>query len=923
MGKNLRRLLAACLLVLLSLPAPLVAAESPGRDRSAHALTGGRVIAAPGRVFDPGVVVVRGGVIEAVGPVGSTRVPADASAVDTTGRVVYAAFLDPYVTVDRLAGRSPKKPRDEEEAEGDAPRERGSRATQPAGPPVRAEARAVDGLVVKDSVADTYRRLGFAVVAAVPTSGVMRGRGAVVSLSDAPISARVIDPQNGQVVSLEPPNEDEYPDSKMGAVAVARQAFRDALWWRDAEAAYSKQPSGRGRPARIAAEALVPAAEGRETVVFDSGDVLALLRAARVAREAKLKARYVGGNDEYRLLSEVAAAKPDMVLRVNFPQPKKLESDEEWLDVPLTRLRAFDRASSNPKWLKDAGVTFSFTTAGLDDPKDFGKRVREAIARGLSREDALAAVTTVPARQLGLSDRLGTLEAGKIASLVVATGEPFAEKARVAEIWIDGERIEPLLTAGEREEAEKGAAAGKSAAAAPAPDVRPSPAREAGPVAAPAAVVVRGATVWTQGSAGILENADLVVSGGKVVAVGKGLAAPAGALEVDGRGKHVTPGIIDAHSHTAVDGDVNEGTHNVTAEVRIRDVLHPLDVAIYRELAGGTTVANILHGSANAIGGQTQIAKWRWGGGPDDLVFAGAPEGIKFALGENPKQSNWRNPAPRYPRTRMGVAELIRERFQAARDYRRRQEEYRKAAALKGSNAIPARPDLQLEAIAEILEGKRQIHCHSYRKDEILQMIRTAEDFGVKVATFQHVLEGYKIADEIARHGAGASGFSDWWTYKYEVIDAIPYAFPLMRERGVTVSFNSDSDELARRLNIEAAKAVKYGNVPPGDALAFVTSNPARQLGIADRVGSLEAGKDGDFVVWSGDPLSTTSVALETWIEGKKYFDRAADLAARPALEKERDELVAKAKARLSEEKGKDKEKEQKDSARPQREGER
>ncbi|HEY4230068.1 MAG TPA: amidohydrolase [Thermoanaerobaculia bacterium] len=458
--------------------------------------------------------------------------------------------------------------------------------------------------------------------------------------------------------------------------------------------------------------------------------------------------------------------------------------------------------------------------------------------------------------------------------------------------------------------------------------MRPPPAREAGPVAAPAAVVVRGATVWTQGSAGILENADLVVSGGKVVAVGKNVTAPAGALEIDGRGKHVTPGIIDAHSHTAVDGDVNEGTHNVTAEVRIRDVLQPLDVAIYRELAGGTTVANILHGSANAIGGQTQIAKWRWGGGPDDLVFVGAPEGIKFALGENPKQSNWRNPAPRYPRTRMGVAELIRERFQAARDYRRRQEEYRKAAAgkeAKGADLIPPRPDLQLEAIAEILEGKRQIHCHSYRKDEILQMIRTAEEFGVRVATFQHVLEGYKIADEIARHGAGASGFSDWWTYKYEVIDAIPYAFPLMRERGVTVSFNSDSDELARRLNIEAAKAVKYGNVPPADALAFVTSNSAKQLGIADRVGSLEAGKDGDFVVWSGDPLSTTSIALETWIEGRKYFDRAADLAARPALEKERADLVAKAKARLSEEKSKDKdkEKEPRDAAKPQREDER
>ncbi len=338
----------------------------------------------------------------------------------------------------------------------------------------------------------------------------------------------------------------------------------------------------------------------------------------------------------------------------------------------------------------------------------------------------------------------------------------------------------------------------------------------------------------------------------------------------------------------------------MTAEVRIRDVLQPFDVAIYRELAGGTTTSLVLHGSANSIGGQSQIVKWRWGGGPDDLPFAGAPEVIKFALGENPKQSNWNNPEPRYPRTRMGVAESIRERFQAARDYRRRQEEFRKAAAVKGARPIPPQPDLQLEAIAEILEGKRQIHCHSYRKDEILQMIRSAEEFGVKIATFTHALEGYKVADEIAKHGAGASGFSDWWAYKVEVYDAIPYAFTLMRERGVLASFNSDSDELARRLNLEAAKAVKYGGLAPADALAFVTSNPAKQLGIAGRVGSLEAGKDGDFVVWSGDPLATSTMALETWIEGKKYFDRAADLAARPALETERAELTARAKTRLA-----------------------
>ncbi len=888
MHQHSRRFLAGLLLSSLVFPRGAVAAST---DRNAYALTGGRVIVAPGRTIEAGVVVVRGGVIEAVGPASATAIPADAAVIDVSGKVVHAAFIDPYVTTDRLAGRPSKRPKDDETpkpAPSSAPRETGPAAHPVAA--VRADERALDGLAIKDDVAEELRRQGFGVVAAVPSAGVLRGQGAVVSLTDGPLSGRILDPSNGQIVAMKGPDDDTYPTSNMGGVAVTRQAFLDALWWRDAEAAYAASPSGNARPRFVAATAaLVPAAEGRETVVFETTDVLSLLRAARVANEMKVKARFVAAGDEYRLLSEVAAARPDLVLRVAFPQPDKLDREEEWLDVSMTRLRAFDRAPSDPRWLRDAGLSFSFTTAGLEEIGTFDERVREAIGRGLSPDDALAAVTTVPARQLGLADRLGTLEAGKVASLVVRTGAPFEETSAVSQIWIDGERIDLP---------EKKPAAPGAPKVAAAPDVRPAPAREAGPVAAPSAVVVRGATVWTQGPAGVLEDADVLVVGGRVVAVGKGLAAPSGALEVDGRGRHVTPGIIDAHSHSAMDDQTNESTHNVTAEVRVRDVLSPLDPAIYRELAGGTTVANVLHGSANSIGGQNQIVKWRWGGGPDDLIFAGAPPGIKFALGENPKQSNWRNPKPRYPATRMGVAESIRERFQAARDYRRRQEEYRKAAAVKGARPIPPRPDLQLEAIAEILEGKRTIHCHSYRKDEILQMMRSAEEFGVKVGTFQHALEGYKVADEIARHGAGASGFSDWWAYKVEVFDAIPYAFPLMRERGVLVSFNSDSDELARRLNLEAAKAVKYGRVPPADALAFVTSNPARQLGIADRVGSLEAGKDGDFVVWSGDPMSTTTVALETWIDGKKYFDRAADLAARPQREAERAALVAKAKIR-------------------------
>jgi imidazolonepropionase-like amidohydrolase len=268
----------------------------------------------------------------------------------------------------------------------------------------------------------------------------------------------------------------------------------------------------------------------------------------------------------------------------------------------------------------------------------------------------------------------------------------------------------------------------------------------------------------------------------------------------------------------------------------------------------------------------------------------GAPEGIKFALGENPKQSNW-GPGDRYPRTRMGVAEIIRERFVAAKDYRKQQEEFR-----AGRRAIPPRKDYQLEALLEILDGKRFVHCHSYRQDEILMLIRLAREQGFKVRTFQHVLEGYKIADEIGKSGAGASTFSDWWAYKYEVIDAIPYNGALMHDRGVVVSFNSDSDEQARRLNTEAAKAVRYGNLAEEDALAFVTINPAKQLGVDDRIGSLEAGKDGDFAIWSANPLSQRAICLQTWIEGRRYFDRAADETARKIQAAERAALIEKAR---------------------------
>jgi len=406
----------------------------------------------------------------------------------------------------------------------------------------------------------------------------------------------------------------------------------------------------------------------------------------------------------------------------------------------------------------------------------------------------------------------------------------------------------------------------------------------------PKHVLVRGATIWTSGPDGKLENADMLVTDGKIVRVGRGIEAPSDAVIIDGGGRHVTAGLIDAHSHTAAEGSVNETAQAVTAEVRIGDVLDGSDISVYRELAGGLTIANVLHGSANPIGGQNAVIKLRWGSPGNELLMANVMPGIKFALGENVKQSNWGDKfSSRYPQTRMGVEQIIRDRFNAALDYEREWNSYKKKKGV-----IPPRRDLELEALLEIIRGERMVHCHSYRQDEILMLIRIAEDFGFQMGTFQHVLEGYKVAEALAAHGAHASTFSDWWAYKFEVYDAIPYNGALMHDVGVVVSFNSDSDELARRMNLEAAKAVKYGGVNETEALKFVTLNPAIQMHIDDRVGSLEKGKDADFVVWSGHPLSTYSKCEQTWIDGRKYFDVDRDAQMRTHIAAERARLIQK-----------------------------
>jgi imidazolonepropionase-like amidohydrolase len=414
--------------------------------------------------------------------------------------------------------------------------------------------------------------------------------------------------------------------------------------------------------------------------------------------------------------------------------------------------------------------------------------------------------------------------------------------------------------------------------------------------------VIQNATIMSEGAKGTFKG-TIVVENGKIKEVGENVIVPAGATVIDAQGQFVIPGIIDCHSHIAVDGGVNEGSVSVSSMVNVRDVINPEDIGIYRALAGGVTAANILHGSANAIGGQTLVLKMRWGQDAEGMIFQGATPGIKFALGENPKRAG--NPQggrgatatnARYPATRMGVEDVIREAFNEAKQDKATWDAY-DAAVAKGQHPLPPRKDLKLEPLKEVLEGKRFVHAHCYRADEILMLIRVADDYGFKIKTFQHVLEGYKVAKEIAAHGAGGSTFSDWWAYKMEAIDAIPYNAAVMTKKGVVSSLNSDDAELMRRLNTEAAKAMKYGGLSREEALALVTINPAKQLGVDNRVGSIEVGKDADIVIYDKDPLSNFAKVQKVWIDGNKYFDRDSDVSARPNKELEKQKLADKEKA--------------------------
>lgn len=960
---------------------------------SVHAFIGARLVVAPGKVTEQGILIIRDGTIVGLGQ--GIEIPAGARIWDLAGKTIYAGLID-------------------------AGGEQAPSVNATASPTaywnhrIAPERRAFDHYESRPDVNQTYRAAGIATRLVAPSAGIIKGTSVLVTTGDEAGSRAILRSDVALHMVLMPARsegDDNYPNSPMGAMSLVRQALYDAQWYARAWEAYG-QNQLLARPERNESlEALGRFLGTHETVIIDARDELYFLRAHQVANEFGLNLVVRGSGEEYQRLDAIRASGRPVLVPVNFPKAPHVATPEAARSVGLDRLLHWDLAPENPGRLDAAGVRIALSTHGLADVSQFLANIRKAVRRGLSAEAALRALTTTPAELLGADDRLGTLDVGKAANLLVVEGDLFADTGKLLETWVDGRRYvvlatpafdargtwelqtslagvaetlrlelggEPDKLSGKILRAEKSAdlsqvvldgrqltatfpgeslgssgivqlsvtmllaepsaanqeppacqgilgwsdgsrsdVSGKRTAlwtpplaSATPPD--PIAAAPSTPTAAPIAnalfpvsyplgafgrqqppeqpklVVFQHATVWTGAAAGILEDATVLVESGRITQVGQGLAIPPDALVLNLAGKHLTAGVIDCHSHIATDGGVNESGQTISAEVRIGDFIDPDDVNIYRQLAGGVTCAHILHGSANTIGGQCQVIKFRWGALPNEMKFEQASPSIKFALGENVKQSNWGDRfTTRYPQTRMGVEQLVRDAFQAALEYRRHWDEWRDR-----KQGLPPRVDLELEALAEVLAGKRIIHCHSYRQDEILALLRTCEEFGVRVGTLQHILEGYKVADELARHGVAGSAFSDWWAYKFEVYDAIPYNGALMHRAGVVVSFNSDSAELARRLHLEAGKAVKYGGVNAHEAWKFVTLNAARQMGIDSRTGSIKPGKDADLAVWSTSPISSYARCEQTWVDGRRYFDLAEDAQRRAEEQSMRAALV-------------------------------
>jgi len=926
----------------------------------AYAFTNATIHTSFNNTIENATLVIRDGKIEAVGK--SASIPKGMVKIDLKGKHIYPAFIDVYSDYgipkaeksSGSGGRGSQQMISNKEGAYNW-----NQALQP-------EFRAHEHFTADEKAAESYRKSGFGAVSAHRMDGMSRGTATAVTLGEERPHELILKSKTAHHLSFKKGTSTQnYPGSLMGGIALFRQTYMDANW-------YKKQKE----EVNLSLQAWNEVQELPQ--IFETREILESLRAIKLGKEHNKNYIIYGNGDEYQKMDKIKAAGTGFILNLNFPKAFDVEAPYDALRVELSDMKHWELAPTNPGKLANAGINIMFTTDGLKDKKDFIKNLRKAIEQGLTEEQALKALTHTPAKTLDIYDQLGSLEKGKLASFFISSDNIFKEKAKIHHTWVKGKsfvfsnpnapdvagkydlkinrktynleatddgnmklvindstkvtvkssvtnKIVNLSFQPDKEKAERISLTGVwgkerwtgngtntdggwvNWSAVRTGDLEkddkddnkkkgeaekdkekdemgvvtyPFLAYGNAELPKPETVLIQNATVWTNESDGIIENADVLIANGKIKAVGKSLPA-AGATVIDGKGKHVTCGVIDEHSHIAISRGVNECTQSSTAEVSIGDVVDSEDIDIYRQLAGGVTTSQLLHGSCNPIGGKSAIIKLRWGYTPEEMKLENAPGFIKFALGENVKKSrSSRN--NRFPDTRMGVEQVYVDAFTRAKEYR------------KKKNQPNFRKDLDMETLLEIMDGKRHISCHSYVQSEINMLMHVADDMGFKVNTFTHILEGYKVADKMKAHGAGGSSFSDWWAYKYEVIDAIPYNGALMHEQGVLVAFNSDDAEMARRLNQEAAKAVKYGNVSEEEAWKFVTLNPAKLLHIDDRVGSIKVGKDADVVVWSDHPMSIYAKAEQTFVDGIRFFDRVEDKVKQMEVQKERTRLINK-----------------------------
>lgn len=937
-----------------------------------YAFTHATIVKDASHTVSNAMMIIKDGKIIEVSTNG--KVPTGAVEINCAGKWLYPSFIDLYADYGTNAPRAQTTP-------DFFARAQLSSATKGAygwNQAIRTDVDAYKIFAVDDAKAKPLREDGFGAVLSHVRDGIARGTGTLVSLANEKENLVVLKDRASAHYSFNKGSSTQsYPSSMMGMIALLRQTYLDAQWYKT-------------RPAKEGLNVSLAAWNDQQNLpqIFEAGDKWNDLRADRIGDEFGVQYILKAGGNEYQRIKEMAGTKATFIVPLNYPQAQDVEDPNDARFVSLTDLKHWELAPTNPAAFEKAGIPFCLTTSDLKEVKSFFTNLRTALNYGLSETVALNALTKIPAQTLGVYDQLGSLDAGKWANFLITSGPVFSEKTTIYQNWIQGAKysikedswkdpkgtykvvlnkasgpvnyvldfksnsaasfigkdtvtsrfyydgrqvrinVAPERKGGEnlnlsgivndnnwtgygvdsagnnftwtavydQPAAQKKDSGGKHPVGPLGKVVYPFEPFGWEENAAPKqqTLLIKNATVWTNEKEGVLHGADVLIRNGKIAAVGKNLS-DASARVIDGTGRHVTPGIIDEHSHIAA-ASINEGGQSVTSEVRIADNLNPDDVNIYRQLSGGVTSSHILHGSANVIGGQTQLIKLRWGAGDEDLKFKNWPGQIKFALGENVKRSpsaigNASN-NNRYPDTRMGVEQVLVDAFTRAKDYKKSWATYNADKTKKG--AVAPRRDLELDALVEILDNKRFITCHSYLQSEINSSIKVAEQMGYHYNTFTHILEGYKVADKMLKHGANASTFSDWWAYKMEVQDAIPYNAAIMHRVGLNVAINSDDAEMARRLNQEAGKIVKYGGVSEEEALQMVTINPAKMLHVDQYVGSLKVGKDGDVVVWTDNPLSIYAKSLYTIVDGTVYFDREKDLQMQKAVDAERNRIIKK-----------------------------